>query len=97
MERLERSVGEIVPFHKLIKADTPIKKVQATADRFKKKKKKKRFDCVCVSVCVSTCVSVDLRPYTCWSVPATPGCLSLASITLPYSHDISGSLLKPQI
>ena len=42
MERLERSVGEIVPFHKLIKADTPIKKVQATADRFKKKKKKKK-------------------------------------------------------
>ena len=62
MERLERSVGEIVPFHKLIKADTPIKKVQATADRFKKKKKKKDLTVfVWVYVCQSVWVWISGR------------------------------------
>lgn len=34
MESLERSVGEMLLFHKLIKPDNPIKKVQVTADSF---------------------------------------------------------------
>lgn len=33
MERLERSVGEILLFHKQIKPDNHMKKVQATSDR----------------------------------------------------------------